>query len=222
MIVVVGSSHDSVATDLVASWPQAALCSAEDLVRPGWVWHHGQSASRTWVVDAKRVSDSDVTGVFVRRPTVYPEELMTTHPADRAFLASETHAFLTFVLATTSARVVNPVIEGAFGEEALRPHRWSAAASELGIPIRPLRVTSEPQRRTTYRTSQVEVVGDEVFGDVPQRLLDISGRLAQRLGLGWGVFLFDARSRLVTVTASRRPSDVAAAALGHFLEARLK
>src|ERR1051325_11515909 len=220
MIGVGGSSHDSVAPDLVASWPQAALCSAEDLVRPGWVWRHGQSASRTWVVDAKRVSDGDLTGEFVRGATVYPEELMTTHPADRAFLASETHAFLTFVLATTSARVVNPVIEGAFGEEALRPHRWSAAASELGISIRPLRGTSEPRRRTTYRTSQVEVVGDEVFGDVPRRLLDSSRRLAQALGIGWGVFLFDARSRLVTVTASRRPSGVAAVALGHFLEAR--
>jgi len=220
MIVVVGSSHDSVATDLVASWPQAALCSAEDLVRPGWVWRHGQSASRTWIVNASRVSDDEVTGVFVRRPTVYPEELMTTHPADRAFLASEIHAFLTFVLATTSARVVNPVIEGAFGEEALRPHRWSAAALELGISIRPLRVTSEPRRRTTYRTSQVEVVGDEVFGDAPRRLLDSSRWLAQALGIGWGVFLFDARSRLVTVTASRRPSGVAAVALGHFLEAR--
>jgi hypothetical protein len=151
---------------------------------------------------------------------MYREELMTTHPADRAFLASEIHAFLTFVLATTSARVVNPVIEGAFGEEALRPHRWTAAAAELGIAIRPLRVTSEPRRRTTYRTSQVEVVGDEVFGDAPRRLLDSARRLAHALEIGWGVFLFDARSRLVTVTAARRPSDVAAAALGRFLEAR--
>lgn len=220
MIVVVGSSHDSVATDLVASWPQAALCSAEDLVRPGWVWRHKQPASQTWVVDAKQVSDDDVTGVFVRRPTIYPEELMTTHPADRAFLASEIHAFLTFVLATTSARVVNSVIEGAFGEEALRPHRWTAAALKLGISVRPLRVSNEPLRRTTYRTSEVEVVGDEAFGDVPPRLLDSGRRLAQALGIGWGVFLFDARHRLVTVTTARRPSGAAAAALGRFLEAR--
>ena len=219
MIVVVGSRHDLVAQELVASWPDAALCSAEDLVRPGWVWRYGRTASRTWVVDTKRVCDDDVTGVFVRRPTVYPEELTSTHPEDRPFLASEIHSFLTFVLATTSARVVNPVSDGAFGEEALRPHRWVAAASEVGISIRPLRVTSEPGRQTRYRTCEVQVVGDEIFGDVPRRFADSARRLAQALGIGWAIFLFDAQLRLVTVTAARRPSNEAVAALAHLLQA---
>jgi hypothetical protein len=220
MIVVVGSRHDSVATDLVASWPRAALCSAEDIVSLGWVWPHRQLSSRTWIVNTKQVRDEDVTGVFIRRPTVYAEELATTHPADRAFLASEVHAFLMFVLATTSARVVNPVCNGAFGEEALRPERWSAVASEIGISVRPLRVTSEPQRRTRYRIYEVEVVGGEVFGDAPARVLDGARRLADALGLEWSVLLFDARHRLVTVTGARRPSDAAAAALGRLLKAR--
>src|SRR5215212_2593616 len=136
MIVVVGSSHDSVATDLVALWPQAALCSAEDLVSPGWVWR--QPVSKTWIVDRKHISDDQVTGVFVRRASVYAEELLTTHPDDRAYLASEIHAFLVFVLASTSARVFNPINEGAFGEAALRPHHWTQLALQLGIPLRPL------------------------------------------------------------------------------------
>jgi hypothetical protein len=220
MIVVVGSSHDSVATDLVASWPQAALCSAEDLVSPGWVWRHGQPASRTWIVDKKEVSDDRVTGVFVRRASVYAEELMTTHPDDRAYLASEIHAFLVFVLASTSARVVNPINEGAFGEAALRPHRWIHLASQLGISIRPLRVSSEPRRPVRYRTFTVEVVGDEVFGDAPANLHESARRLAEALEIGWGVFVFDTRKRLVTVTTARRPSEVAAAALSRSLEAK--
>lgn len=219
MIVVVGSRHDSVATDLVASWPRAALCSAEDFVSPGWVWPYSQPASRTWIVNTKQVRDADVTGIFIRRPTIYAEELATTHPADRAFLSSEVHAFLTFVLATTSARVVNPVSDGAFGEEALRPERWTAVASEMGIPVRPLRVTSEPQRRTRYRTYGVEVVGGEVFGDAPTQVLEGARRLAGALGLAWGVLLFDARQRLITVTCARRPSAAAAAALASLLKA---
>jgi hypothetical protein len=219
MIVVVGSRHDSVATDLVASWPHAALCSAEDFVNPGWVWRHGQPASRIWIVNTRPVRDEAVTGVFIRRPTVYTEELATIHPADRAFLASEVHAFLTFILATTSARVVNPVCDGAFGEEALRPERWLAVASELEIAVRPLRVTSEPRRRTKYRTYEVEVVGGEAFGNAPARVLEGAGRLAGALGLVWGVLMFDARHRLITVTGARRPSDAAAVALGRLLKA---
>ena len=222
MIVVVGSRHDSVATDLVALWPNAALCSAEDLVHAGWVWHQAQPASRIWVVDSRPVSDDDVTGVFIRRATVYPQELRTIHPDDRNFLASECHAFLTFVLATTSARVVNPVNEGTFGEHALRPYRWTTAASKLGISVRPLRVTSEARRPVRYRTFQVEVAGDEVIGDAPSRTLYATRVMAEALGINWGVFVFDARHRLVTVTTARRPSDAAAAALGRLLKGNRK
>ena len=217
MIVVVGSSHDSVATALVALWPQAALCSAEDLVSPGWVWR--QPAAKRWILDRKQISDDHVTGVFVRRASVYADELMSTHPDDRAYLASEIHAFLVFVLAVTSARVVNPINEGAFGEAALRPHRWTQLASQFGIPLRPLRVTSDPRRSLRYRTFTVEVVGDETFGDAPASLRNSARRLAHALEIGWGVFVFDSRKRLVTVSTARRPSDVAATALGHFLEA---
>lgn len=218
MIVVVGSSHDSVATGLVASWPQAALCSAEDLVSPGWVWR--QPGAKTWIVDGQPISDDQVTGVFVRRASVYAEELMTTHPDDRAYLASEIHSFLVFVLASTAARVVNPIDEGAFGEAALRPHRWTQLASQLGIPLRPLRVTSESREPTRYRTSIVEVVGAEVFSDAPASPGNKARSLAQALAIGWGVFVFDSRKRLVTVNTSRPPSDAAAAALGRLLETR--
>lgn len=218
MIVVVGSSHDSVATGLVASWPQAALCSAEDLVSPGWVWR--QPGAKTWIVDGQPISDDQVTGVFVRRASVYAEELMTTHPDDRAYLASEIHSFLVFVLASTAARVVNPIDEGAFGEAALRPHRWTQLASQLGIPLRPLRVTSESREPTRYRTSIVEVVGAEVFSDAPASPGNKARSLAHALAIGWGVFVFDSRKRLVTVNTSRPPSDAAAAALGRLLETR--
>jgi hypothetical protein len=219
MIVVVGSRHDPVATDLVALWPQAALCSAEDLVHSGWVWHHAQPESRTWVVAARRVRDEEVAGVFVRRTTVYPEELVTIHPADRTYLAAEVHALLTFVLATTSARVVNPVIDGAFGEEALRSERWLAAASEAGISVRPTRVASEPRRRSRYSAYELEVVGDEVFGEGPARIVEGARRLTNLLGMVWGVLVFDTRGRLITVTNARRPGDAATAALGRHLEA---
>ena len=52
----------------------------------------------------------------------------------------------------------------------------------------------------------------------PHRFLEGAGRLANALGMVWGVFLFDARHRLVIATSARRPSDAAAATLGRLLE----
>lgn len=220
MIVVVGSRHDRVATDLAGLWPRAALCSAEDFVSPGWIWHQGQSPAKTWIVGAAPVRDEEVSGVFIRRSTVHAEELANTHPTDRAFLASEIHAFLTFVLATTSARVINPVCDGAYGEEALRPERWSPVAGELGISVRPLKITSEPRRQNRYRTHEVDVVGTEVFGDAPTRVLENARRLVRGLELEWARLLFDARQRLITMTGASRPGAEAAAALGRLLAQR--
>ena len=111
MIVVVGSRHDLWLRNLSRHGRMQHSVPLKILFGRR-VWRYGRTASRTWVVDTKRVCDDDVTGVFVRRPTVYPEELTSTHPEDRPFLASEIHSFLTFVLATTSARVVNPVSDG--------------------------------------------------------------------------------------------------------------
>lgn len=220
MIVVVGSRHDPVATGLVARWPPAALCSAEDLVSQGWVWRHDQSGARIWIVDGKPVCDDEISGVFIRRSTVYPEELNTIHPADRAYLASEAHAFLTFVLATTRARVVNPVRDGAFGEEALPPALWISAAAEAGIMTRPVRRTSEPRRAPKYRSYEIDVVGERAFGEARPKIRAASARLARILGIAWGKLLFDTRDRLVLVSAAGTPSARAAAALGRLLEGK--
>ena len=220
MIVVVGSRHDPVATRLVASWPQAALCSAEDLVSQGWVWRHNHPKAQTWIVNGKRVRDTEVHGVFIRRSAVYAEELVTTHPADRGYLASETHAFLTVVLATTRARVVNPVRDGAFGEEALRPACWISAASEVGITTRPVRLTSEPRRQAKYRTYEIEVVGGEVFGEAQAKIRAATRHLVEVLGIAWAKLLFDARDQLIVISGASSPSERAVAALGRLLEGK--
>lgn len=216
MIVVLGSRHDAAATALVERWPHSALCSAEDLVSEGWVW---EERRRTWVIDGARVDDREVTGVFIRRAGVYPEELITTHQADRAFLAAECRAFLMYVLATTGARVVNPVSDGAFGEEALRPERWTPRATELGIAIRPLRITHDGPMSLPSSVTAIEVAAGEVFGDASS-LHDPARALTSALSLAWGVLLFDEDGRLVTITTSRAPSDAAASVLHRWLETR--
>lgn len=221
MIVVVGSRHDPVAVALARSWPSAALCAAEDLVRPGWRWRSATLTTRQdggrWVVDGEIVNDADVTGVFVRRSGVYPEEFPSTHPDDRAYLAAESHAFLVFLLSATRATVANPVVDGALGEEAIRAERWLAAAAQAKTEVVPLRVTDDGVPRRAAEHFVVEVVGDEAFGLASTGVKMAARRIVRRLGLAWATVLFDRRQRLLAVTAARPPGEQAIAALGRLL-----
>lgn len=219
MIVVLGSRHDEVATDLVKAWPAAALCSAEDLTRPGWNWRSEQADGQSdWVIDGAVVPDCQVTGVFVRRATVYPEELTATHPEDRAYVASEAHAFLVYVLHCSGARVVNPVDDGgAFGEAALRPEHWMTVAASLGVEVAPmvLRSTGRPQPATP--NVLVEVVGAEHIGAPTEPLGDTAVAMSASLGLRWAVVAFDDTNRLTAVTTRSRPSPAATERLAQLL-----
>jgi hypothetical protein len=219
VIVVLGSRHDPVAIDLVGRWPPAALCSAEDLTRRGWAWAVSASAGRgSWVVDGLVIPDEEVTGVFVRRSTVHPEELTSTHPDDRTYLAAEAHAFLVHVLASTRAMVANPVDDGgAFGEAALRPEHWMAAAEAAGVAVAPLRVRSTGGDRPPEAAIEVELVGTDVLGAAPPTLMDAARMVGGRLGLRWAVLTFDDDERLFAITTTPAPTPDAAARLGELL-----
>ena len=220
MIVIIGSRHDSVARSIVAALPTAALCSAEDLTRPGWVWSVDSFEPNRWVVDGNVVDDPHVTGVLVRRTYVYPEELVGTHPDDREYLAAESTAFLIFVLSRTGARVVNPVCDGALGEDVIRPERWIATAADLGLDVAPLRLTATGATPVPTMTTTVEVVGDETFGDAPPHVRAAATQLAGALGVVYAVFVFDRTQHLITLSAKQLPSDAALAALGSLLSIR--
>jgi hypothetical protein len=223
VIVVIGSRHDAVATDLVAQWHDAALCSAEDLMRPGWVWPSEPSdCAATWVVAGDAVPDSDVTGVFVRRTTVYPEELTGTHPDDRAYMAAEAHAFLVYLLSRTAATVVNPVADGgAFGEAALRAEHWTAIAQSRGIAAAPVTLCSAPSPEPDGDVELVEVVGDRVVAAPRGRTGERAVSICNGLGLLWAVVAFDELGRLTAITTRARPSALAVGHLERLLTGKL-
>lgn len=223
MIVVIGSRHDPVAAELVRRWPGGALCDARDLMAPGWRWSADAGLGgrdRQWVVGGGGVLDTEVTGVFLRRSAVYPDELTGTHPDDRAYLAAEAHAFLIYVLATTNALAVNPVSEGTLGVDALRPERWMRAAAELDVPVAPLRLTSTTPvpNPLTLPESLIEVVGGEALPT--GRLGDAAVAVTGALGLRWSVASFDRDDRLCALTATPPPSPQAADRLGILLARR--
>jgi hypothetical protein len=223
MIVVVGSSHDPVANELVGHWPGAGLCSARDMTTAGWAWSPTGAVESQWVVGGKIVRDRDVSGVFVRRATFYEEEFGDTHPDDRRYLASEAHAFMADVLSATKALVANPVADGTFGDEVVRPDRWMRAAGEVGLAVAPFRLTSAPSSaRRTLQLRRVDVVADHMFetltfGSASARALDGVRAMTRLLALHWATFVFDGRNRLLSVTTARTPGDDARAALGDML-----
>jgi hypothetical protein len=222
VIVVLASRHDKVATDLVVRWAEASLCSAEDLTRPGWTWPVAASPdAATWVIDGRVVPDKYVTGVFVRRSTVHADELTSTHPDDRAYLAAETHALLVHVLSRTAAVVVNPVDDGgAYGEAALRPERWMQAAAEVGVAVARLRVSSAGRQHLPVLATGFAVVAEQAVGDPEPTLADAAVKVCRRLGLRWAVTSFDDSGRLSAITTTPKPSPPAAAALERLLAGR--
>ncbi|MDF0645969.1 MAG: hypothetical protein P0111_18225 [Nitrospira sp.] len=177
--------------------------------------------SATWVIGGEVVPDTCVTGVFVRRSTVYAEELTRTHPDDRAYLAAETHAFLAYVLSHTTARVVNPVDDGGtYGEAALRPERWMQAAIESSVAVAPLRVRSAGGRHVPNQATSFEVVGEQVMGHASSPLAAAALKVCRCLGLCWAVACFDKSGRLSAITTTPAPSPAAAAALARILTRR--
>jgi hypothetical protein len=217
MIVVVGSRHDEVATRLVERWPSAALCSAEDLTTEGWIWSPETPEQRRWVVSGRLVVDHDVSGVFLRRSGVHPEEFLGIHPDDREYMAAEIRAFLVLVLATTGAVVVNPVGPGGLGDEVLRPERWIAAAAERGIANAPLHLASASTPVQSGGMVVVDVVGEQPFGDAPEILRRAAVVVAGALDLAWAAVVFDELGRLVMVSTRPAPATPAVDALGRLL-----
>jgi hypothetical protein len=219
VVVVVGSRHDSVARRIVEVMP-AALCSAEDLTQPGWVWPLACSEPARWVIGGRVVDDDEVSGVLVRRSCVYPEELVTTHPQDREYLAAESTAFLVFLLSRTRGRVVNPVADGALGDDAVRPERWMPMAADAGLTVAPLRMRSGSEFAVPSGGTAAEVVGNETFGDAPAHLRAAAVKLAAALGMVYATFVFDEDGRLAALSAGRAPSDAAVGALRSVLSVR--
>lgn len=223
MIVVLGGRHDPVATALVAAWPGALLCSAEDLCAPGWVWPMAaDDAARCWVVQGRPLADAAVSGVFVARSAVHAAELQGTHPRDRAYLAAELTAFVTHLLASTAARVSTPVVDGAFGDATLRPERWMPLAARCGLAPVPLRLQSAgPISAPRWQAWPLDVVGSECFGPGLERLApqrrEGAAQLIAALGLAWARLFFDGASRLRLIGTLAVPDARVLQALGRVL-----
>jgi len=219
LIVILGSQYDPVAVGLAKSWADAELCTAEDLVSPGWSWQVAENDQPTWVISGNTVPDKDVTGVFVLRSAVLPDELATIHQDDRVFMSSELRAFITFLLASTRALVVNPIVNHTFGEDSLRREWWVTFAKKADVPVYRKRITHLLNARPLPGVAwKVEVVGSETFSDAPESICKRAKKTAQAADFLWGIFSFNSRRSLIDISTGKMPSHEAAKALYQILK----
>jgi hypothetical protein len=136
VIAVLASRLDPESRSVVDAWSSAgaALLSAEDLVSPGWTFNVGEPESGTAVVDGRRINTVDITAVLIRRPSVLAEELGRIHPADRAYVAAETNAFLVAWLSALPCIVVNRPTTTSLCGPAWDTLHWKCAAARIGVP----------------------------------------------------------------------------------------
>ena len=155
MIVVVGSRHDEAAKAFVASCPEGALLDADDLSRPEWVLDPCRPRPWLGVAAGMVIDDRTVTGVLVRRPAVFAEELDHIVEGDRRYVASEMTAFLRCWLWLLEVPVFNPPTAVCLGGGGWTLARWRAAAVSAGLTV----------ARQGEGRSRVIVVGGRVVDD---------------------------------------------------------
>ena len=186
MIVLVASAYDVRVLRIVADWgsQSAAILSAEDLCRPGWVFQLPLGSPMTAVIGGRAIPAEQISGVLTLRPCIFPEELWNIQPAHRKYVAAELNAFLLAWLSAQSCPVLNRPTACCLAGPNWRPEQWSQAAERLGIPAPTRRhVPSKNTAPNAEETLEVIAVGEHCFGCDDSILRDRALKLAQASGV---------------------------------------
>jgi hypothetical protein len=176
MLLVVASRYDETAANLVSRWSahDAALITPADLSSPGWRLSLGDGGRATAATADRIVDAAEITGVLTRLPGVWEAELVGIDAEDRVYVAAEMTAFLLAWLSELECPVVNPPTPGCLSGPFWRLERWLAAAAGLGIPVRPLRRSSEKATRRNSLPAPdgvwATVVGQRALGEFDEQL----------------------------------------------------
>jgi hypothetical protein len=189
VLIVVGSRLDRDAQALVARWSSsgAALLTCEDLSQPGWRVSPGQWRNATAVVTGSAVPVRSITGVLVRRPQVFADELGHVNAEDRDYVAAEMHAFLRCFLAMLPCPVLNPPSGTCLSGPGWSPQQWIYVAAQAGAAVTGLRVNTDAAGSAPAPfegdTLAVTVIGSRCLGTTREDLASIAGRLAAAAGV---------------------------------------
>ncbi len=191
MIVIFASPFDSHAKRLAAVWSDhdVKILSSRDLSSIGWRHYVGCADKGSAVVSGEVVSVETITGVLIRWPGVFVQELTHISQADREYVAGEMTAFLVSWLSALKCPVINRPTPLQLTGPPWRREQWIHAAARSGIPVRAYnrevtRITEPTAEKVAPVPSTiVTVVGSRRFGSANAALLEKAGRLAELAGV---------------------------------------
>jgi hypothetical protein len=197
MIVVIAGRNDRTAKGLVARWQarEAMLLTADDLSVRGWRFYSGASHAQIAIASGLQVAPGQIQGVLTRLPAVFACDLPHIIPEDRAYVAREMTAFLAAWISMLKCPVLNAPTPGCLSGPSWRPERWTRAAAQVGMSVRPLRrhVTLEAASLSPHsdpNPASVTILADRSFGSVDTELATQARRLAALARVDLATFHF--------------------------------
>ena len=209
MILILASRWDTSAQDTAAAWSDqpVRILTARDLSRAGWCQSlgagdaaGGQDAAvghDRAVIEGQPIADEEIRGVLTRLPWVTDVELPEIVAPDRAYVAAEMSAFLLCWLSGLACPVLNRPTPTCLSGPGWRAERWTRAAAETGMTVRPVRRDSRSSEAPvdSAASAYVTVVGSQVFGEVAADLTQRARHLAQLAGVSLLTLGFSGRER---------------------------
>ena len=186
MIVVLAAREDVLARELVArlrkEGVRAELMLCADVGRRGWRVTDVAEDDRA-VIGSRTIAASEIAGVVTRLPAVTPAELPQVHADDRAYAASEMHAFLLAWLQSLRCPVLNRPHPGSLAGVPWAIEEWLALGSRQRIAVRTVRRRWSPAgaQHSDWPSElhSAHVVGDRCFGAADERTAKAAVKLAK-------------------------------------------
>jgi len=224
MIVMLASRFDQQAAALAEKWKHRGACllTCEGLSRRGWRHESAVPALSLAVLGGAPVPALEVSGVFTRLTAVTEAELPHIVEEERAYVASEMHAFLLAWLVSLRCPLLNAPTPLNLSGPGWHAEQWIWAAARAGLAVQPSRrvaptFAAEAPFAADLRTALPEgstlatfrVVGAHCLGADGHAIDDALSRGLQRLRESAGVELLTAsfarvagESRFIGATAS--------------------
>jgi hypothetical protein len=148
-----------------------------DLSRIGWRFSGGSPEKATAFASGRVIETRRIAVVLCRIALVTSEDLVTVHPEDRAYAASEMTAFLrAWLMQFQGVRCNEPTWMSLAGP-GWHPQQWIWIVSRLGVPV--IEAAVKGVARKDCETAMALVAGREVLGVVDPTLVDYSLRIAR-------------------------------------------
>ena len=179
------------------------------------------------MIDGRRESVRRIRGVLTRLPWVQDAELPSIAASDRAYVAAEMAAFLSFWLSELKCCVLNRPAAGSLNGPTWRSEQWKLAASRVGMRVssetRQLHAGLAPPAPVAgpAKVLRLVVVDDRCIGEADEALKERTRRLGKAanvrlLGVDTTGPEADATFLGVTLYPSMEREDVRSAVLECF------